>query len=140
MTQWEQFRERLLANPETRREYERLRPQYEIVLDAIRYRQLRGLSQEQLAQKMGKQQPAIARFEAARTAPSFSFLQDLAEALGLNLVVRLESKPVEAPGARGVARRSDRRRPPEPTSRPSLTYWLLNYVYARQAPQHRRPL
>ena len=50
------------------------------------------LSQEQLAQKMGRQQPAIARLEGARVLPSLAFLQDLAEALDARLTVRLEPK------------------------------------------------
>jgi len=56
------------------------------------YRHVRGLTQEQLAAKMGKQQPAIARFESGRVWPSLSFLQELAEALDLRLIMRLEPK------------------------------------------------
>lgn len=65
-------------------------PFSEVILDAIRYRRLRGLSQAQLAKRMGRQQPAIARLEAGRVSPSLSFLADLAGALDLKLSVRLE--------------------------------------------------
>lgn|SRR4051794_10275147 len=93
MTDFHRFRDELLANdPEMRREYERLAPLYGVVTDAIKFRHAQGLSQDEVAKKMGKQQPAIARFEAARVMPSLQFLQDLAEALDLKLVVRLEPK------------------------------------------------
>lgn len=92
MSDWERFEEELLQDDETRREFERLRPQYEVMTDAIRARTAAGLSQAELAQRMGKQQPAIARFEGARVQPSIAFLQQLAEALDLRLVVRLEPK------------------------------------------------
>jgi transcriptional regulator with XRE-family HTH domain len=100
MTRWDEFEAKLLEDPETRREYERLGPLYDAISQAITFRRARGLTQEQLAQKMGKQQPAIARFESGRVWPSLSFLQDLAEALDLRLIMRLEPK--------GNARRSKR--------------------------------
>src|SRR6266480_3740173 len=93
MSDFQRFRDELLANdPEMRREYEHLAPLYRVVSDAIKFRHARGLSQDEVARKMGKQQPAIARFEAARVMPSFQFLQNLADALDLNLIVRLEPK------------------------------------------------
>ena len=92
MTRWEEFEARLLEDPETRREYDRLGPLYDAITQVIQHRHSRGLTQEQLAAKMGKQQPAIARFESGRVWPSLSFLQDLAEALDLRLIMRLEPK------------------------------------------------
>jgi transcriptional regulator with XRE-family HTH domain len=92
MTHWDDFEAKLLADPETRAEYERLGPLYDAISQAIKHRRARGLTQEQLASMMGKQQPAIARFESGRVWPSLAFLQDLAEALDLRLVMRLEPK------------------------------------------------
>ena len=92
MSTWSEFEAKLLQNPETRREYERLGPLYDAISQAITYRHARGFTQEQLAAKMGKQQPAIARFESGRVWPSLAFLQDLAEALDVRLVMRLEPK------------------------------------------------
>ena len=93
MSEWQRFvQEQLESDPEFREEYERLGPLYEAISQAITYRHVRGLTQEQLAAKMGKQQPAIARFESGRVWPSLSFLQELAEALDLRLIMRLEPK------------------------------------------------
>ena len=81
MTSWHDFRERILADSdETRREYEGLGPEYQVIADIIRLRHIRGMTQEQLAEKTGKQQAAIARLEAGRVSPSIAFLQELAEA------------------------------------------------------------
>jgi transcriptional regulator with XRE-family HTH domain len=92
MSEWQKFRDQLLAgDEEVRQEYERLGPVYELIADVIRLRHARGFTQEQLAQKMGKQQPAIARLEAGRVSPSLAFLQELAQALDARLTVRLES-------------------------------------------------
>ena len=92
MTRWDEFEAKLLEDPETRREYDRLGPLYDSITQVIRHRHSLGLTQEQLAQRMGKQQPAIARFESGRVWPSLAFLQDLADALDLRLIVRLEPK------------------------------------------------
>ena len=92
MTSWNESRAELLSDSDTRREYERLRPQYELAMQGRSFRENAGLSQAELAGRMGKQQPAIARFEAANVQPSIAFLQQLAEALDLRLVVRLEPK------------------------------------------------
>ncbi len=107
MSQWREFRDSILANsPETRAEYESLGPVYDAIADVIRLRYLRGLSQDQLARKMGKQQPAIARFEAGRVNPSIAFLEQVANALDARLIVRLESKVKRpAPPSRLTTRR-----------------------------------
>jgi ribosome-binding protein aMBF1 (putative translation factor) len=93
MSQWKEFRDNILSkNPETRAEYQSLGTVYDAIVDVIRLRHLHGLSQEQLARKMGKQQPAIARLEAGRVNPSIAFLEQVANALDARLIVRLESK------------------------------------------------
>jgi ribosome-binding protein aMBF1 (putative translation factor) len=92
MDDLDRFLQKQLQSPEFAKEFERLRPQYEVISDVLHARARLGLSQEELAQKMGKQQPAISRFEGASVMPSIGFLQELAEALDMKLVVRLEAK------------------------------------------------
>ena len=93
MSGWREFRDNLLAeNPETKAEYESLGPVYDAIADVIRLRHLYGLSQDQLAQRMGKQQPAIARLESGRVNPSIAFLEQLANALDAKLIVRIERR------------------------------------------------
>lgn len=93
MRTWKEFEERLLAeNEELRVEVERLEPRYQLISDLIRLRIEKGLTQADVAARMGKQQPAIARFEAGNVQPSLTFLQELAEALDARLIVRIEPK------------------------------------------------
>jgi len=83
--------ERLLSDPEFKRGYDRLGPLYSLITEVIRLRLDQGLTQKEIAERMGKQQPAIARFEAGNTVPTLTFLQDISEALGARLVVRIEA-------------------------------------------------
>lgn len=48
------------------------------------------MTQAQLAQRAGLQQPAVARFEAGGTMPTLPLLERLAMALGLRLRVGFE--------------------------------------------------
>ncbi len=45
-----------------------------------------GLTQSQLAKRVGTKQPSIARLESGKTAPSLSFLNEIAKALDTYLV------------------------------------------------------
>jgi HTH-type transcriptional regulator/antitoxin HipB len=89
----EYIAERLENDPEFRRGYERLGPLYSLISDVIGLRLDAGITQAELAARMGRQQPAIARFEAGNTVPTLTFLQDIAEALGAKLVVGIEPAP-----------------------------------------------
>lgn len=61
--------------------------QYDVRLagNIIRTRLQLGMTQEELAQKMGKLQPAIARAENGDTPPSHNLLKQLAHAFGARL-------------------------------------------------------
>jgi len=69
-----------------RNAYEELEPAYQIT----RLRIMRGLTQEQLAELVGTQQPSIARLESGKTTPALPFLRRVAEALGTRLTVKFE--------------------------------------------------
>ncbi len=60
-------------------------PAYQIA----RLRILRGLTQEQLAERLGTAQPNIARWESGAKEPCVSNLRKIAEALDADLVIRL---------------------------------------------------
>ena len=62
--------------------------------EVARLRRLRGLTQTELARRVGTQQPAIARIEQGHM-PSLRTLLRVAEALNARLVIRLE--PLERP-------------------------------------------
>ncbi len=56
-------------------------------------RQAAGLTQVQLAQKLGTSQKAIVRLEKGQGTPTVSTLQRVAEALNVRLFISMNSKP-----------------------------------------------
>ncbi len=66
---------------------ERLRPQYEYRKALIEARIAAGLTQKELAQRMGTTQSAIARLEAGERTPTLDTLQRLAKALGISFTI-----------------------------------------------------
>jgi predicted transcriptional regulator len=86
---FEVFKARMLANPEVKREYDALEQEFAIASELIRARARAGLSQVELAERMGTSQSAIARLESGRTLPSAKTLLRFAEATGSKVELRL---------------------------------------------------
>ena len=72
---------RALKDPEFKREYDALEPEFAIIRSIIRKRLQNGMSQKQLAQKMGTQQSALSRLESGTYNPSLAFLKKVSSAL-----------------------------------------------------------
>lgn len=89
MEKWETVKKELLSDPEVAKEYERLRPRYELISQLIGARIKKGLTQAQLAKKMGTKQSAIARVEGGNANPSIAFLEKLTQALGSKLTIQI---------------------------------------------------
>lgn len=81
----------LLTDPEVRRAYDELAPEYEIARAIIRARTARGLTQAELAERMGTSQSYVARLESGRTLPSTRTLLKVASATGTRPRFRLEA-------------------------------------------------
>jgi ribosome-binding protein aMBF1 (putative translation factor) len=86
---FEEFKERLLSNPKVKAEYDALATEFEIAAELIRARIRAGLSQAELAVRMGTSQSAVARLESGLTLPSTKTLVRFAEATGSKVQVRL---------------------------------------------------
>lgn len=91
MTNLGQLKERLLADPEAKREYEQLSEEFEFINEVLKARTAAGMSQADVAERMGTTQSAIARLESlsGKHSPSIATLQRYASALGYRLQVRL---------------------------------------------------
>ena len=63
----------------------------------IEVRSRAGLTQQQLARKMGRTQPAVARLESGRSRPSMGTLERLAEATGSRLLVTFAPRNAKRP-------------------------------------------
>lgn len=82
MTSLSKLRERLLSSPEVKAEYDRLGPVYALVGTMVEARHEAGLTQEQLAARMGTTQSVVARLENAHHMPSLNLVTRYAAALG----------------------------------------------------------
>lgn len=85
MPKFEDWEAEKIKNPDFVSAAEELEPGYQVA----RLRLLRGLTQAQLAEMVGTQQPSIARLENGSSIPSLSFLNKIAEALNAKIEFRL---------------------------------------------------
>ena len=90
----EQMVAKMLENPAVRAEHEQLnREEFAILDEILAARKAAGLSQAQVAERMGTKAPAIARLENAlatgKHSPSLSTLRKYAAALGKRVEVHL---------------------------------------------------
>ncbi len=95
--------ERDLKNREFRQEWERLWPFEMIARKVIVRRAELGLSQKELAQRVGTSHSAISRIESGQHPTSVQTLIRLAEALELELVVDFKKKSAKSKMRRKIA-------------------------------------
>jgi len=91
MSEWKEFLNEELKDPEFRAEYEALEPEFEIVRAMLIARREAGITQTQLAAKTGIDQSDISRIENGDANPSLNTLKRLAE--GMNMRLKLEFLP-----------------------------------------------
>lgn len=79
--------QREARDPAFREACERLRPQFEFRKALIGARIAAGLTQKQLAERMGTSQAAVARLESGTRLPSVDTLYRLAVILGVDFTI-----------------------------------------------------
>ena len=86
-----QLRTKALGNAEVKAEFEKLSDEFALLDEFLKARAAQGLTQAQVAEKIGTTQSAVARMESGRGkhSPSLATLSRYAEALGCKLEVRL---------------------------------------------------
>lgn len=89
---WKEHKKQLMKDPEFRKGYEALEPEYKLASALIRLRLSKGLTQEELARKVHTRQSAIARLESAGSLPSLSTVKRVAEALDADLDIVIRPK------------------------------------------------
>ena len=90
----DQVVKQLMRRPGVRAEVERIEREEGVLLDALlKARQQAGLTQAQIAERMGTQAPAIARLERAlatgKHSPSIATVRKYVTACGKRLVLRV---------------------------------------------------
>jgi len=84
------FKNKLLKDRVIRAEYDRLKPEIEIVKAIIAKRIEKGFSQNELAKRAHTTQSAIARLESGSYNPTIALLRKVSEALESSLRVSFE--------------------------------------------------
>lgn len=78
-----------MLNPEFKAEYDALEEEFAIAAELIRARAAVGLTQAQVAQRMGSRQSVVARLEASKGLPNIKTLHRYAQAVGYKLNIGL---------------------------------------------------
>jgi DNA-binding XRE family transcriptional regulator len=89
-TNLKDFMNKVFENrPEVKEEYDRLTPEFELRSKFIGARLQAGLTQEEVAKRMGTSKSAISRMESINsgTTPSMKTLMKFADAVGVHLKI-----------------------------------------------------
>ena len=87
MINYKQFKKQVLKDEEICRAYNELKPEFDLIQIIIKKRIGQGLTQKELARKMGTKQSSISRFESGNYNPTIDFLKKIATALDVQLKI-----------------------------------------------------
>lgn len=87
MTELRKLKNKALKNAEVKAAYDALDDEFALIDVLLTMRNKAGLSQRELAEKMGTRRSNISRLENGHANPSWSTLQKYAEACGFHLGV-----------------------------------------------------
>jgi ribosome-binding protein aMBF1 (putative translation factor) len=93
---WASIKGAKTASKERRAGYREAKAAFELAERVREARERLGITQAELASRIGSTQPAVARLEGGGSTPSFETLRRVATALGLELVVELRRRPAAA--------------------------------------------
>ncbi len=85
----DRLKKEAFRNKAVKKAYDDLALEYSIIDQIIAKRIKLGMSQKDLAIKMGTKQPSIARFESGYYNPTLSFLKKVSKALGGELKIKI---------------------------------------------------
>lgn len=82
-----------MKSPEFRKAWHNLDPEFELLESMIKAREKAGLTQDELARKIGTKQPALSRLERGGfKKATVETLKKIADATNTRLVVKLQAK------------------------------------------------
>ena len=82
----------MLNDAKTRAAYDTLADEFAIARELIAARARAGLSQSEVAQRMGTTQSVVARLESGKRPPSMRTVERFAQAVGGHAVLRIEPR------------------------------------------------
>ncbi|MFC1832121.1 helix-turn-helix domain-containing protein [Thermodesulfobacteriota bacterium] len=88
-----ELKKQAFKRPGVKAAYEEMEPEFSLLRELLRARQNAGLSQAEIAEKMGTKAPAVTRLESSlssgKHSPSIATLKKYAKALGCHLEIKL---------------------------------------------------
>ena len=84
------FKQELLMDKDTTAAYADMAGEFSVIHEIVAARAKAGLSQSEVAQRMGTTQSAVARLESGKRLPSMRTVERFAQAVGGRLVLRIE--------------------------------------------------
>lgn len=107
-----EFKARALERADVKAEYDRLNDEFTFLDEFLKARAAVGITQAEVAERIGTTQSAIARLESGggKHSPSLATLQKYAHALGCRLEVRLVKEPGKTEGRAGRTTRTAKKR------------------------------
>ncbi len=92
-----ELKNKALKKSLVRKEYEKLEPEFTLLKEMLRARNKAGLSQAQIAERMGTKPPAVTRLESAlssgKHSPSLSTIKKYLEVLNYRLEIKIVHNP-----------------------------------------------
>lgn len=95
MSCYKDYKEKVLKDPEVKKEYDALQPEYDLIQAMIDARISENLTQKELSERTGITQADISRIENGTRNPSLAMLKRLAEGLGMQLRLEFVRKPIK---------------------------------------------
>ena len=87
------LKERALKNQKVKAEYDSLDPEFQLLHDLLKARQNAGLTQAEVAERMGTKASAITRLESSlssgKHSPSIATIKKYADVLGYHLEIKV---------------------------------------------------
>jgi transcriptional regulator with XRE-family HTH domain len=97
MLSHDKFVAKLLSDPEVKAEYDAMEDEFALFDEFLKARRNAGLTQAEVAARMGTKPPAVARIEAGggskKHSPSVATLRRYAKAVGCKLKIELVPEP-----------------------------------------------
>lgn len=90
-----------MKDPKFKKAWHDLDSEFELIESLLKAREKAGLTQEELAEKIGTKQPALSRLERGGfKKASVETLRKIADVLDARLVIKLQPKKVNHPAVR----------------------------------------
>jgi DNA-binding XRE family transcriptional regulator len=100
---FEDTKRKALKDPEVKKAYDRLQPEYDLIRQLLRMRMESGLTQEDIAEMIGTKKPNISRLESpsGRHSPRLTTIKKYAEAAGYEMQIKFKRIETSKNGHRG---------------------------------------